>query len=244
MAFEAPIVLSALLTDSLADASAQSTLQNAIQGSAPRHFAPAPEGLINGNLSKLVSQIERIVSQQKLELKFFMETTAPQLRTARVDNIFAWSSGDGRQMELCYYTEAGGGQLFYHDPQPGSDGPLLSGVEVTSATSATTGEFAVATLNGAQSRSSRNGSYIFGQSAGIVELRQTIPTEYPLDSDAFVLTHNRSCYIFVEKTANSSIYCRQLGSRKPYKLFQYLPVRDARLVGILSSGKRPCSFFL
>jgi len=133
----------------VADASNQSTLRDVIQTSPEFqqiHVAeslPIPSQATDKDLSTIVQEIRRVVTNQALELKFFEEIPAPRVRSVdAVDAVFAWQSTDQGPMEMCYFVK-NRGELFYIDDS--SDRLLLGGVDVT-AVAASSDDIAVTSL--------------------------------------------------------------------------------------------------
>jgi len=94
---------------------------------------PIPSQSTNRELSTMVSEIRRFVSNQALELKFFEEIPAPRVRSVdAVDAIVAWQSTDEGPVEMCYFFKDRG-ELFYIDDSSGR--LLLRGVDVTTVVS-------------------------------------------------------------------------------------------------------------
>jgi hypothetical protein len=172
----------------------------------------------------LVQKIKRVVSRQSVELRFFEEMTVPGAIPRSADYIYAWETRGG-EIELCSYDEALG-ELFYSS----STSPLMKGVELSGVAYFRDAEdFAVAARNRSSSSQENPASFIFSPKASGELARQTIPTDFPIGATAFLLS-NSSCYLFLELTSDSLIYCRSLGSNGTYDLFQRLPTVDGRLV--------------
>ena len=240
------MVLYGLVSSDVADSSSKSTIHGILNlpfNGVFQKVAPSlPDSLLPQseirNLSFMTKEIQRVISNQALEFKFFEEILLEQLEDrslppgpAVVDAIFAWESSDGR-MELCRYADDDG-SLFYSGT---SSRPILRNADVKAVANVQGGpDFAVAALDRRLfgTNQSHNSS-IFNDAGRLV---QTIPTDYPLDVAAFTLpgaennSSRRPCYIFAEGMArNSSVYCRASDGIS-YELFQQLPTVDARLVG-------------
>lgn len=150
--------------------------------------------------------------------------TVPGAIPRSADYIYAWETRGG-EIELCSYDEALG-ELFYSS----STSPLMKGVELSGVAYLRDAEdFAVTALNRSSSSQESHDSFIFSPKASGELARQTIPTDFPIGATAFLLS-NSSCYLFLELTSDSLIYCRSLGSNGTYDLFQRLPTVDGRLV--------------
>jgi hypothetical protein len=194
---------------------------------ASHHVADSPaipQEMRQSSLSTLIQKMKRVVSRQSVQLRFFEEITVPVTLPRSADYVFAWETRGG-EIELCSYDEAQG-ELFYSS----SASPLLKGVELRGvAYLKATEDFAVTALNRSFSLQESHDSFIFSpKSPGKFE-KQTIPTDVPVGAIAFLLS-NSSCYLFLELTSDSPIYCRLLGSNGNYALFQRLPTVDGRLV--------------
>ena len=231
--FSEPVLLSKLIASSLVDFSTNSTIRDIIELplNASHHlagattFAPQEVPLENASLSTVMKDINRVISRQSIELKFFEETPVSQKLPPVVDAIFAWESRSG-EVELCSFVEENG-ELFYGS----STSPLLTNVHVTGVSSLKeTEDFAVAALD--RTEGQKHDSFIFSQVSPRKLEKQTVATDFPIDAAAFLL-YNQTCYLFLEKTSKSPIYCRPLGSNRTYSLAQYLPTVDARLVRCL-----------
>ncbi|KZS11248.1 putative Closca [Daphnia magna] len=227
--FSEPVILSVLVTESLQDFSGNSTIRDIIKLplNVSHHVAASPviqQEIRQRSLSSMVQNIKRVVSRQNVELRFFEEVAVPRSLPPVVDDIFAWETAAG-EIELCSYVEKEGA-LFYGY----SSSPLLKDVEVTGVASLRTAEgFAVAALD--RSRKRKHDSFIFSPLPSDELDIQIIPTDFPIGATAFLLA-NSSCYLFLEKTSKTPIYCRLLGSNANYTLVQHLPIVDARLVTV------------
>lgn len=229
MLFSEPVVLSRLIASNLQDSSTNSTIGDIITLplNASHHIAISPvipQEMRQRSLSSLVQKIKRVVSRQSAELRFFEEMTIPGTLPPTADYIYAWETKSG-EIELCSYDEAQG-ELFYGS----SISPLLKGVELSGvAYLKATEDFAVAALNRSSSLQQNHDSFIFSPRSSSKLEKQTITTNVPIGATAFLLS-NSSCYLFLELTSESPIYCRALGSNGTYILFQHLPAVDGRLV--------------
>jgi hypothetical protein len=227
--FSEPVVLSSLIAGRLQDSSSNSTIGDIITLplNASHHIAISPsipQETRQLSLSSLVQKIKRVVSRQSAELKFFEEMELPGTLPPAADYVYAWETKDGK-VELCSYDEAQG-ELFYGS----STSPLLKGVELSGVAYLKAAEdFAVAALNRSSSMQQNHDSYIFSPKSSSKIEKQTIPTQVPIGATAFLIS-NSSCYLFLELTSESTIYCRSLGSNVTYTLFQRLPIADGRLV--------------
>ncbi|KAI9558066.1 hypothetical protein GHT06_014819 [Daphnia sinensis] len=227
--FSKPVVLSSLVTKSLQDFSVNSTIRDIIELplNVTHHVAASPviqQETRQRSLSSMVQKIKRVVSRQNVELKFFEEVAIPRSLPPVVDDIFAWETAAG-EIELCSYVEKEGA-LFYSS----SNSPLLTDVEVTGVATQRSAEgFAVAALH--RRRERKHDSFIFSPLPSDKLDIQIIPTDFPIGATAFLLTNN-SCYLFLEKTSKTPIYCRPLGTNGNYTLAQHLPIVDARLVTV------------
>lgn len=229
MVFSEPVALSSLIAESLDDLSVNSTIRDIIElpVDEPHHvaesgfFVPLVSTEID-HLSNMVTEIGRVISHQSVELKFFEEMTVTQQLPRVVDALFAWESRSG-EVELCSFVNEHG-ELYYDS----SLSPLLKEVEVTGVSSLkVSNDFAVATLD--RSKNNKHHSFIFSRKLSSKIENQTIPTTYPIDTAAFLLS-NKSCYLFLEMSTNSPIYCRPLDSSRPYSLVQNISTIDARMV--------------
>ncbi len=235
MVFSEPVVVSRLIVNSLKDSSTNSTIRDIIELplNAPHHlagvtFVPEASSIENTSISTLIKEIDRVISRQSIELKFFEETSVSQKLPPVVDALFAWETRDG-QIELCSFVDEDG-ELFYGS----STFPLLTNIHVTGVSSLKeTEDFAVAALD--RSEAQKHDSFIFSQISPEIMAKQIIPTNFPIDATAFFL-HNQTCYLFLEKTSKSPIYCRPLGVNGTYTLTQHLPTVDARLVCYFLAG--------
>lgn len=229
MVFSKPVAVSKLIVNSLDDSSTNSTIRDIIELplNASHHlaevaFVPEATSIKNTSISTLIKEIDRVISRQSIELKFFEETPVSQKLPPVVDALFAWETRDG-EIELCSFVDEDG-ELFYGS----STSPLLTNVHVTGVSSLKeTEDFAVAALD--RSETQKHDSFIFSQISPKIMAKQTIPTNFPIDTTAFSL-HNQTCYLFLEKTSKSPIYCRPFGVNGTYTLTQHLPTVDARLV--------------
>lgn len=229
MVFSEPVVLLSLIARNFQDSSTNSTIGDIITLplNATHHVADSPvipPEMRQRSLSSLVQKIKRVVSRQSVELRFFEEMTVPGAIPRSADYIYAWETRGG-EIELCSYDEALG-ELFYSS----STSPLMEGVELSGVAYLRDAEdFAVAARNRSSSSQENPTSFIFSPKASGELARQTIPTDFPIGATAFLLS-NSSCYLFLELTSDSLIYCRSLGSNGTYDLFQRLPTVDGRLV--------------
>lgn len=229
MVFSEPVVLSSLIAERLDDFSVNSTIRDIIELSIsdPHHVADSAVSLPllpteNDQITTMVTDIGRVISHQSVELKFFEEMEVTQQLPPVVDALFAWESRSG-DVELCTFVNDGG-ELFYDS----SNSSLLKNVEVTGVSSLKmTEDFAVATHD--RSGSMNHNSFIFSRKSPNKIVNQTIPTIYPIDTAAFLLS-NKSCYLFLEMEFNSPIYCRPLNSNAPYSIAQNISAIDARMV--------------
>ncbi|XP_057379728.1 uncharacterized protein LOC130702079 [Daphnia carinata] len=227
--FSEPVVLSSLVTNNLQDLSVNSTIRDIIELplNVSHHVAASPviqQEIRQRSLSSMVQNMKRVVSRQTVELRFFEEMAVPQSLPPVVDDTFAWETAAG-EIELCSYVEKEG-TLFYGS----SSSPLLKDVEVTGVASLRSAEgFAVAALDRSTKR--KHDSFIFSPLLSDKLDIQIIPTDFPIGATAFLLV-NSSCYLFLEKTSKTPIYCRPLSSNGNYTLIQRLPIVDARLVTV------------
>lgn len=226
--FAVPIRISKLISINVEDLTVDSTIRDIIElpTNETHHFAastPTELSLKRQPMPGLIKKIDSVVSRQPSELRYFEEIDVPHKLPPTVDAVYAWKN-PYRGIELCTYSGLTGEFYFGSSPSP-----LLKDVDVTDVSSLSkTEDFAVATL--ARRGEKKHDSYIFSQASTSNMLNQTISTNFPIGITSFIVEQNMSCFLFLEKTSESPIYCKTLLSNSSYSLAQLLPTLDARLV--------------
>ena len=229
MVFSRPVSVSNLNVHTLGDFSINSTIRDILELplNVTHSIATSPivsDMILPGNtsMSTLLQKISRVVSHQPMELQFFEEMPPPEDLPSSLESIFILETGGG-QFQLCGY-DSNRAQFFCNSMAS----PLLKDIEVRQVSSMrTTDDFAVATLD--RSKHQKNNSFIFSRQSDSQLVKQSIATVNPIDSAAF-LVGNKSCFLFLEKSSKSPIYCRPLDSNGGYLFTQSLPTVNAQLV--------------
>lgn len=225
--FTKPVVLSSLVAQTLEDSADVSTLRDIVkqESNGTYHTAASQRTPFNKSaeiapISTLVQHIEKVVSHQTFELKFFEEARVLREIPRGAYAAHAWQSADV-DVELSLVTDQG--RVFL---TLASEKPILEGVEVKGVSTSTEAfsDLAIVAVNKFESGS--NKSFI----ASLKESKQVqeIPTDQPLNCAALSLG-NQSCFLFLEKEQNSPVYCRSFSDKSYVSVFS-VPIRGAHSV--------------
>lgn len=227
--FSEPVTLFSLIAKSLDDLSVNSTLRDIINLplNVSHHVAPSAaislsDSVEHEQISSLVHEINSVALSQPIELKYFEEVSISRPLPPVVDAIYTWVNRSG-DIELCSYVKKSGS--LYCD---GSNQSLLNEVDVTGVSPMKDADdFAVATFG--RNASFKNHSFIFSRKSENRIEKQTIQTDFPIATASFILS-GEFCFLFLEKSSRSPIYCRPLNSSGSYSFSQNISTIDARLV--------------